>query len=54
MIENVNDFLSIAVILLIILFMCKLIFDEFIRNHNKYIKRLEDDYYEDIEDSNDE
>lgn len=47
MIENVNDFLSIAFLVLLILYGLYLTYAIFVKHHAHKMQQLESDYYED-------
>lgn len=51
MIENINDFLSVAFLVLVILYGLYLTYSIFVKHHAHRMQQLESDYYEDNDDS---
>ena len=55
MLENINDFISLAVIIFIILFMVSFAFRYSHKpNHKSAIDRIEEEYYREFDDIEDE
>ncbi|MEG0176302.1 hypothetical protein [Anaerorhabdus sp.] len=52
MIENVNDFLSLAFLVVVIMYGFYLTYSVFVKHHAHKMQQLESDYYqEDVDDS---
>ncbi len=53
MLENINDFLSLTVLVGIILIGCFVAYSIFLKHHAIAMRKLEDDYYQNVDSEDD-